>query len=244
MIRYYKKGNAINKRRIVRFIALGIFSIGFIISLVIFSPVISGLIFANSAQEMAMPIPSRMMVTQATIESFISQSVNSVTGFNSTDASQWFPNIKEGKPTAPVTAYNLSIPKLGIIDAEVTTIDNELEKHLVNYGGTAIPPNKGTAAVFGHSTLPWLFNPKNYKTIFATLETSLKVGDIITVKVNGVIYTYRVYEMVVVNADDAEILQQNYNDSYLFLITCSPPGTTWRRLIVKSRLVKDISSEN
>lgn len=231
----YKKAQRINKKIITRFIGVGLMVGGFLVSAAVFLPVLSGIIFASTLQEMAMPIPSSTMVTSSTIQNFISRSVDSLTGFNSTDATQWFPNEKMGRAAAPVVSYTLSIPKLGITDANVSTVDTDLAKHLVNYGGTAIPPQKGTSIVLGHSTLPWLFDPKNYKAIFATLHT-LKIGDVITVNVQDVVYTYKVYEMTVVDANDTSVFQQRYDNSYLILVTCSPPGTTWRRLLVKSRI--------
>jgi sortase A len=129
----------------------------------------------------------------------------------------------------------MSIPKLNIKDALVSAVDDDLAVHLVNLGGTALPPDKGNAVVFGHSTLPQLFDPKNYKTIFAKAY-ELKVGDELFTNVSGVIYKYRIYNITVVSPEDTSVLEQDYSDSFLTLITCTPPGTIWKRLIIRSRL--------
>ena len=36
---------------------------------------------------------------------------------------------------------------------------------------------------------------------------------------------------------DLSVLEQRYDGRYLTLVTCSPPGTYLRRLIVKARIV-------
>ncbi len=98
-----------------------------------------------------------------------------------------------------------------------------------------MPPDKGTAVIFGHSTLPQLFNPTDYKTIFANAHT-LKVGDEITIDANNVQYTYKITSVTITTPDDTSVLAQEYDDSHLVIITCTPPGTIWKRLIVKARL--------
>jgi sortase A len=113
----------------------------------------------------------------------------------------------------------------------------DLEKGLVHYGGTAYPGEYGNTVIFGHSTLPYFFNPKDYKTIFSWLP-SLNEGDEIYVNYEGVTYKYKIIEMRVVMPDDVSILEQKYDDSYLSLITCVPPGTYNHRLWVKSKLDK------
>ena len=89
--------------------------------------------------------------------------------------------------------------------------------------------------IFGHSTLPQLFNAKDYKTIFANAY-KLKNGDIIYATVKGVKYSYKIFKTIVVDPSDTSALEQDYDNSYLTLVTCTPPGTTWKRLVIKSRL--------
>ena len=54
----------------------------------------------------------------------------------------------------------------------------------------------------------------------------------------GVNYTYKVESVTVVDPDNTTILEQNYDDSFLTLVTCTPPGTIWKRLAVKARIEK------
>jgi len=78
---------------------------------------------------------------------------------------------------------------------------------LVNYQGTGIPGKNGNAVIFGHSTLPQLFNPKDYKTIFANTY-KLKDGDTIYVIINNITYTYKIFKIVIVDPDDSSALVQ------------------------------------
>lgn len=154
-----------------------------------------------------------------------------------TNANVWFPTKPQKKIVAPVNSYRLSIPKLKISNAIVTIAGDDLNKSLVHYGGTGLPGEYGTAVVFGHSTLPQFYNPTNYRTIFSTLPT-LTPGDEILVEYDGIQYRYVIYDMVVTKPNDLSPLEQRFDDSYLTLITCVPPGTYWDRLNVKAKLVK------
>ena len=129
----------------------------------------------------------------------------------------------------------ISIPKINLIDAKVSAKDTDLTKHLVNYGGTALPPEKGNAVIFGHSTLPQLYDKNDYKTIFSYLY-KLETGDDIVVKVGNVTYKYKVESVTVVDPTNTSVLEQNFSDSFLTLITCTPPGTIWKRLVIKARI--------
>lgn len=136
-------------------------------------------------------------------------------------------------------SYTISIPKLGIKDAEVRFGGEDLSESLIQYPGTAEPGNAGNAVVFGHSVLPMFFNPKNYLTIFSTLP-KLKEKDEIFVNIEGVMYKYEVIEMFEVQPDNLEILDQKLTNSYLSLITCVPPGHPLkpRRLVVRAMITK------
>lgn len=154
-----------------------------------------------------------------------------------TDAGNWFPTEETAFVETSNTSYLLSIPKLNIKSATVLVGMEDLKKSLIQYPGTAVPGKYGNTVVFGHSVLPQFFNPKNYLTIFSTLPT-LKIGDQIILDYNQISYKYTVEQMIEVVPNDVSILAQRYDDSYLTLITCVPPGTYLRRLIVRARLNK------
>ena len=154
-----------------------------------------------------------------------------------TNPNIWFPTSPQKKVVTPVNSYKVSIPALKIDGATAIIGGDDLSKSLVHYGGTALPGEYGNTVIFGHSTLPQFFNTKNYKTIFSTLPT-LKIGDEILVDYDGIKYRYVIFEMVVTDPNDLTPLEQRFDDSYITLITCVPPGTYWKRLNVKARLVR------
>lgn len=155
-----------------------------------------------------------------------------------TNANVWFPTKPQKKIVAPVNSYTISIPSLGLLDATVIIAGDDLAKSLVHYGGTSLPGEYGNAVIFGHSTLPQFFKgTKEYKSIFATLPT-IKIGDDIIITYDGVAYTYRVFDKVVVDPNDLSPLEQHFDDSYITVVTCVPPGTYLYRLNVKARLLR------
>jgi LPXTG-site transpeptidase (sortase) family protein len=88
-----------------------------------------------------------------------------------------------------------------------------------------------------YSVLPWFYNPRNYKTIFSTLE-NLKTGDKIFIKYNNKEYEYKVEDKSVKLPDEvnplAEYKARYLNESTITLMTCVPAGTKLRRLLVNA----------
>lgn len=150
-------------------------------------------------------------------------------------ASNWFPSQPQSNANLAGRIYFLTIPKLRITDAIVKISGEDLDKSLIHYGGTGLPGDYGAAVIFGHSILPQFYDPHNYKTIFTLLPT-LKEGDEIFAKYDGVTYRYVVKGMRITNPNDVSVLEQRYDSSYIKLITCVPPGTYWKRLEVTARL--------
>lgn len=141
--------------------------------------------------------------------------------------------------------FSLSVPKVRIKDATVTTdvlSDNEdiykpvLLNSLAHYKGTAYPGESGNSVIYGHSIMPVFYNPKNYLSIFSTLDT-LEYGDELRVTWGDNSFIYAVEGMEVVDPNDTRVLRYN-NGKTLTLITCVPPGYTTRRLLVFTRLVE------
>lgn len=237
---YYQKEKRRDIKKIFRFLGLGIFIAGFLLIIYVFFPLLSWQIYfapVFASNNIASPIPKTTIVSPGSLQSLIADAKNNLTGVDYTDAQNWFPTYKTKSTKTKQASYTLSIPSLNIKDALVSTIDNDLSSHLVNYGGTAVPPDNGNAVVFGHSTLPQLFNPKDYKTIFATLY-KLKVGDEFLVGVEGISYSYKIESITIVEPEDTSIFTQDLSNSFVTLVTCTPPGTTWKRLIIKARFKK------
>ncbi|MEK9200615.1 MAG: sortase, partial [Patescibacteria group bacterium] len=165
---------------------------------------------------------------------FVDEVVN--TSLDYTDASSWFAAPSKQKEEVAYSLYTLSIHKLGINNAVVRSDHTDLKKSLIQYSGTALPGNLGNAVIFGHSVLPQFFNPANYLTIFSTLHT-LRPGDTIEISADGATFAYKISEIYETAPDDLSPLAQVYNGRYLTLITCTPPGTYLRRLIIKAYIL-------
>jgi LPXTG-site transpeptidase (sortase) family protein len=154
--------------------------------------------------------------------------------------------IQEGKmaDTAPLdpgevipAESQVIIPKIGVTapilyvssQAEKDIQDN-LTKGVVHYYGTAMPGEVGNTFITGHSSNFWWVKG-NYNYIFVNLD-KLAVGDQAKIYNNGKKYVYAVSEIKTVDPTDTTVLGQT-DTPVLTLMTCTPPGTNWKRLIVK-----------
>ncbi|OGM28637.1 hypothetical protein A2801_00670 [Candidatus Woesebacteria bacterium RIFCSPHIGHO2_01_FULL_41_10] len=154
-----------------------------------------------------------------------------------TKASTWFEDEGVSFDESGVDYYTVSIPRLKITDATVKIGGENLEDSLIQYPGTALPGKRGNTVIFGHSILPQFFNPADYLSIFSTLPT-LDRGDEIFVQYDGIRYSYIIEDMFEVKPTDLQILEQDTSNSYLQLVTCTPPGHPLRpnRLIVRAKI--------
>ena len=168
-----------------------------------------------------------------TTPTFAPEMVNTTLDY--TNSNTWFSEVKTAVVQDPIVYY-LTIPKLRINRATVRNDHTDLKQSLIHYPGTAMPGDLGNAVIFGHSVLPQFFNPANYLTIFSTLHT-LKPGEEITLSQDNATYTYRISQMYETEPDDLSPLAQSYGNRYLTIITCTPPGTYLRRLIIRAVLI-------
>ena len=201
----------------------------------IFFPLLSWQVYfapAFAASSINSPIPSREIIGSGSFSSLV-ENVSKNLNTDYTNAYNWYPGQEVNNRLE--VEYSLSIPRIGIKDALVNNKDTDLTTHLVQYNADTYPPNQGNTVIFGHSTLPQLYDPNDYKTIFANVH-KLKVGDEIITKVNNQTYIYKIESVIVVEPEDTSVLAQNFSDSFITLITCTPPGTLWKRLIIKGRI--------
>jgi len=153
-------------------------------------------------------------------------------------------------PVVP-TDNRLVIPKLGksvpLVNMSTDNIEgenwSELEKQIqdglrqgvVHYPGTAVPGQTGNVFITGHSSYyPW--DPGQFKDVFAVLG-DLEIGDEYYVYYDQKKFTYKVREKFEVNPNNVNVLQQPQNEKISTLMTCTPVGTTLRRLIIKAEQI-------
>ncbi len=111
-------------------------------------------------------------------------------------------------------------------------IQGALHHGVVHYPGSARPGQAGNFFVTGHSSYyPW--DDGRYKDVFARLH-ELEPGDTYTVYYGGDKHTYRVTKKYEVKPSDVNVLDQPTDKRISTLMTCTPVGTTLRRLIVQA----------
>ena len=189
------------------------------------------------------PLVSYELISREKFPSLISplaEDKSNEAQYDYTKASNWFIGGEKQADYSPpkVAYYNLTIPALRIEDATVTIGGEDLSESLIQYPGTALPGKRGNSVIFGHSILPSFYDPADYIAIFSTLP-SLEKGDKIFITYDGLDFTYVVEDMFEVLPTDIQVLEQNSTDSFVTLVTCTPPGHPQKpkRLIVRARVV-------
>ena len=160
-----------------------------------------------------------------------------------TKASNWFiggdSTVTNGLLARPdIKDYTISIPKINIKDFKVIIGGEDLLEGIVHYRPECLPGEKCVISLFGHSSLLTLYRENDPKHAFSYVPF-LEVGDTVYVSVDGVRYTYEVYDKAVVKPEEVSVLEQHFDNSYLNLITCVPHGTYINRAVVKAKL-KDL----
>jgi len=116
-----------------------------------------------------------------------------------------------------------------------TDIQEALKHGVVHYPGTARPGQAGNFFVTGHSSYyPW--SDGNFKTVFSRLH-ELNVGDEYWVYYGGDKHRYIVQGKKEVKPSNVDVLDQPTNRRLSTLMTCTPVGTTLRRLIITAQEV-------
>lgn len=239
---YIKERNSV-KKKVVNNLSYVTLTIGSLLLFWAFYPVLSFEIYSRLfiKRGFVTPVPSSQVASSIKLANSVlgNYSIFSSNLRDFTQASLWFPTKAKENYSKKINLeeYYLSIPKLNIEKSKVIVGGEDLSKSLIHYLPTSLPGENGNVVIFGHSTLPQLYNTKDYKTIFTYLP-SIEQGDKIIVKVGNANYEYEVYEMFVVKPDQVSVLEQKYDSSYMTLITCVPPGTYWNRLVVRAKLVK------
>jgi len=126
---------------------------------------------------------------------------------------------------APVI-YDL--PDLGEASSQRALEDGPI--HYPIAGASAFPGQNGNTVILGHSSADW-FEPGNFKFIFVQLNR-LSAGDLFYIDYNSVRYTYRVTRSEVIAPNQISALAIGDERPFATLITCDPPGTALRRLVV------------
>lgn len=143
------------------------------------------------------------------------------------------------KIITPVDAdFGIVVPKIGANARIVADVDpfnslayqTALTKGIAHAAGTAKPNEIGNVFLFAHSSDNF-FNANKYNSVFYLLHR-LEKGDKFILYYKGEKYEYEVTEKSIVEATDVDYMSQTKDDKVATLMTCWPPGTTLKRLVI------------
>ena len=140
----YKKRKGLTTRALVRIAGLFIAVAGLALAGYTFFPLVSYEIYIQPAfanQAFASPIPQATIISQDSITSLIQNTANQLSHLGSQNDNSWLPptsadQYKEVGVTEQLSNYYISIPALGIENAYVSTLDNN-----VNPSSNPLPRN-------------------------------------------------------------------------------------------------------
>lgn len=154
-------------------------------------------------------------------------------------------NSTEIKPVN--TDFAVVIPKISANSAVIANVDPfnsstyqlALRHGIAHAAGTAFPGHVGNSFLFAHSSADW-YIANRYNSVFYLLN-KLEKGDKIEAYYKGKKYSYTVFEKKLAEPTDISYLSPHTKegDSTLTLMTCWPPGTTIKRLIIIATLTPD-----
>lgn len=133
-----------------------------------------------------------------------------------------------------IPKINVEVPvDYAIANLNESTIQDSLRDGATHYplpGANATPGQNGNTVILGHSSND-IFNQGAYKFVFVLLDR-LQVGDVYYLHYNGTRYIYRVTETRVIDPTDVKALQIGSEKAMSTLVTCTPPGTALKRLLI------------
>lgn len=145
------------------------------------------------------------------------------------------------QPSAPTSAFTITIPSLNIQHLTVThpsdvTSQSGLLAPLKNGVGHlfSYPGHGGTVMVYGHSS-SYAWDVSEYTKIFRQIN-KLNPGDRVIITYGGETFTYEVTHKQTVDASDMSAYQ-NTGSEQLILYTCWPPDDIKQRYLVHARPV-------
>lgn len=148
-------------------------------------------------------------------------------------------HTKVAATTHPVnTDFSLVIDKIGATSAIIEGVDpynsvayqKALSHGVAHAKGTKLPGQGGNIFLFAHSSVD-LFMAQQYNSVFYLIH-HLDSGDIIKIWYQNQEYDYQVSEKKIVSQSDVDYLTKASPTEVLTLMTCWPPGTNLKRLIV------------
>ena len=139
--------------------------------------------------------------------------------------------------------FGIVIPKIGANATVIANVDpynpkiyqKRLALGVAHAKGSSLPDQAGNVFLFSHSSADF-YQATRYNAVFYLIN-KLEPGDEITLYYQGRAFVYQVEESKMVAADAVNYLKSSSQEKTLILMTCWPPGTTLKRLLVIARQV-------
>lgn len=138
--------------------------------------------------------------------------------------------------------FGIVIPKINANSKIVKDVDPfnskeyqfALTKGVAHAKGTVYPGDVGNVFLFSHSSADF-FEASRYNSIFYLLS-KLEQGDEVYLFYKKKKIKYKVFDKKVVNGEEVSYLKKSQKKQQLTLMTCWPPGTTLKRLLIFAAL--------
>lgn len=144
---------------------------------------------------------------------------------------------------SPNQEFRIIIPKIDLNSKVLSNIDPynkeaylaALSQGVAQAKGSTLPGSNGDIFLFAHSTnSPFI----SYYNAPFYLINKLTPSDEIYLSYQGKNYKYVVTETKIINPSEVQYLKTSEKKQSLTLMTCWPPGTTLKRLLVISHLAQ------
>ncbi|MBU6389186.1 sortase [Patescibacteria group bacterium] len=146
------------------------------------------------------------------------------------------PAVATPVPTPDIPNDTVNLPGLDNLSAPIHwdvpitgNVQQALETGVINIAGTAKPGLHGMVIITGHSS-NYIWDKGQYNSVFAPLA-KVQLGQEIKVAYNNREYTYTITKIYQVQPTDLSVLTGTGDG--IRLITCTPIGTSLRRLVVE-----------
>lgn len=138
--------------------------------------------------------------------------------------------------------FGIVIPKIRANSKVIQDVDPysekayqwALTKGVAHAKGTSLPGEVGNMFIFSHSSASF-YEATKYNSIFYLLS-KLEKEDEVFIYYLGQKFIYKVTDKVTVDPNNTSYLTRETDKRMLTLMTCWPPGTTFKRLIIIAEL--------
>ena len=138
------------------------------------------------------------------------------------------------EPKLVIPKINVDAPIVyGTNSADNKAVDDALRTGVVHYpiaNAASSPGQNGATVILGHSSND-VFDNGGFKFIFVQLNR-MEIGDTFFINHEGTRYTYSITKKEIIDPRDVGKVTGDPTKPSVILITCDPPGTALKRLLV------------